>query len=379
MDRMIEKNKQWIEQTWIKLDKKLVEVAKRNKGKLPYTTKDGVYDDRGNKHIHWWTNGFWPGLMWLMYVGTKNEVYKEVAENGEELLDKAFENYEELYHDVGFMWLITSGVNYRLTGNKKSKNRTQIAAGALASRYNLQGQFIRAWNNWGQEDQSGWAIIDCMMNLPLLYWASKEANDPRFRYIAESHADKTIAHHIRPDGSAKHIVHYDINNGVEIEEIGGQGYGEGSSWSRGQSWALYGFILSYIHTGKQAYLDTAKKIAHYFIANVCDDWLPKCDFRSPNDPVVYDSTAGAIAACGLIEIAKAVPEYEQKIYIKAAINILKAMEEKFCDWSDNEDSILQMGTERYHTETARHIPIIYGDYYFAEAIYKLKGFDILFW
>lgn len=142
---------------------------------------------------------------------------------------------------------------------------------------------------------------------------------------------------------------------------------------------LYGFALSYIHTGKQEYLDTAKKIAHYFIACICDDYLPKCDFRSPNEPVIYDSTAGAIAACGLLEIAKNVPEHEKKIYFNAAVKMLKALEENFCNWEEDEDSILQMGTEAYHREEGKHIPIIYGDYYFVEAIYKLKGNTTLFW
>ena len=141
---------------------------------------------------------------------------------------------------------------------------------------------------------------------------------------------------------------------------------------------MYGFILSYIHTGKQEYLDTAKRVAHYFISCVCDDFLPKCDFRAPAEPVIYDTTAGACAACGLLEIANCVPEYEKPTYLRAAMNMLRAMEAGFCDWTEKEQSILQGGSEAYH-RSKHHIPIIYGDYYFAEAIYKLKGFDMLFW
>ncbi|MGL6173414.1 MAG: glycoside hydrolase family 88 protein [Cellulosilyticaceae bacterium] len=364
---------QWVNEVWDKIDQKLQYVVPKSKDKIPYTTIEGVHDDLSKSDVGWWTNGFWGGLMWLMYADTQNELYKEAAERNEVLLDAALANYDGLHHDVGFMWHITSGVNYRMTGNKQAKVRTLFAANVLAGRYNLKGQYLSAWNG----NRPGWAIIDSMMNIPLLYWASRETEDPRFRYIAESHADTTMENHVRPDGSVKHIVVYDHVNGGVLEEIGGQGFGEGSAWSRGQAWGLYGFTLSYIHTEKQEYLDTAKRIAHYFIANVCEDYVPKCDFRCPAEPVVYDSTAGAIAACGLIELAKIVPEYEKKLYFNAAINILKALEERCCNWEENEDSILQMGTERYGG--GEHKPIIYGDYYFVEALYKLRENKVLFW
>lgn len=377
MIKINEQTQNWVNEIWDKIDNKLTKVAPRTKDKLPYTTFDGVYNDFSQgESVNFWTNGFWPGMMWLMYVGTKKDMYMEVAKNGELLLDKAFENFDNLDHDVGFLWHISSGVNYKLTGSKKSRERALYAASVLASRYNLNGKYIRACR---EEGRQGWAIIDCMMNIPLLYWASKEISDSRFAQIAESHADTTIENHVRPDGSVKHVVVYDHINGGVLQEIGGQGYAEGSSWSRGQSWGLYGYALSYIHTGKIEYLDTAKRIAHYFIASVSDDYLPKCDFRSPETPVVYDSTAGAIAACGLIELARVVPEHESRMYLNAALNMLKEMEKNFCNWDENVDCILTMGTELYHSESAHHKSIIYGDYYFVEAIYKLKGFDMLFW
>lgn len=118
-------------------------------------------------------------------------------------------------------------------------------------------------------------------------------------------------------------------------------------------------------------------MAHYFIANVCDDYLPKCDFRAPDEPVIYDTTAGACAACGLIEIANNVGEFEKNIYLNPALKMLKEMEEKFCNWDENEDYILHGGTESY--TSGHHMPIIYGDYFFTEALYKLKGLKPLFW
>ncbi|MDO5396970.1 MAG: glycoside hydrolase family 88 protein [bacterium] len=366
----------WVDEVWNKIDSKLKVVAPLNKDKIPYTTVNGVYNDMASEDITWWTNGFWPGLMWLMYVGTKNDVYKEVAERSEELLDAAFGEYDTLHHDVGFMWHISSGVNYRLFGGKKSRVRTTIAADILASRYNAAGGFIRSWN----DDCTGWVIIDSMMNIPILYWASEEYKDDRFKHIAVNHANKVLKTHIRPDGSVNHIVSLDPSNGEVVETFGGQGYGVGSSWTRGQAWAIYGFALSYLHTGNQEYLDAAKRVAHYFIANVCDDWLPKVDFRSPEEPIIYDATAGACTACGLLEIAKAVPENEKRLYLNAAIKLLKAMDENLCNWSLEEQSILQKGTEAYVCRPqGKEVPIIYGDYYFTEAIYKLKGFEMLFW
>ncbi len=374
MKSLVEENKKWFNEVWEKLDKKLAAVAKRSFDKIPYTAVDGVHDDKSKEHISWWTNGFWPGLMWIMYDGTKKDVYKDTAINAEKILDGALEEYNGLHHDVGFMWHISSGLHYRLLGDKQSRVRTLYAANVLAGRYNIDGKFITAWNG---KSQQGWTIIDSMMNIPLLYWASREIGDARFERIAKAQADMAMRDHVRPDGSVVHIVSHDTQTGDVIETFGGQGYEVGSSWSRGQAWAVYGFALSYLHTGDEKYLDTAKKVANYFIAACCDDYLPKCDFRSPEEPVIYDSTAGAITACGLIELSKHVGEHEKGMYLNAAVKMLKAMEEKFCNWEENVDYIVGYGTERYGS--GEHMPIIYGDFYFAEAIYMLRGGEIKIW
>ena len=354
--------------------------AKRNADNIPYSvTKDGKFDTRGIDEPNWWTNGVWPALMWLMYVGTDNEMYKEIAQNAEDKLDRALEYPEKLSHDVSFLWNISSGVNYRLTGNIKSKRRWSIAAALMAGRYNTEGGFIRAWEAAPTESRAGYTIIDCLMNIPILYRAAKELGEPQYEYIAKHQADKTIEDHLRGDGSVVHIADHDLLDGHVIRTLGGQGYGVGSSWSRGQAWGIYGFMLSYIYTGEEKYLNAAKQIAHYFIASVCDDYLPKCDFRSPKEPVIYDSTAGAIAVCGLIEIARVVPEYEKSLYLNAAMNILKAMEAKFCNWDKEKDGILHFGTELYGEKSTHNIFIIYGDLFFAEALLKLKNVDFLLW
>ena len=376
--KVITENQKWIDDVWDKLDKKLSKTAVKSRDKIPYTTINGVHDDRKNEPLRW-TNGFWGGLMWLMYIATKKEDYKITAENAERLMDDAFLKMEEWHHDVGFMWHLTSGVNYRLTGNLASKSRNLIAAMSLMSRYNVDGNYIRCWNDWGGEDHSGWTIIDCMMNIPILYWASKELGDPRFTRVALRHADMSMREHVRPDGSVNHIVVHDTEKANTVLGIKkGQGYSETSCWSRGDSWALYGFILSYIHTKEKRYLDTAIKVADYFIKETeKTDWLPRVDFCQPKAPEIYDSTAGAIASCGLIELAKNVEADKQEKYLSAALNILKAMEQNWCDWSEENDSILQEGREAYSWGQNQHI--IYGDYYFTEAMLKLKGNDFLPW
>ena len=383
-EKIIADNKAWIDETFAKLDKKLSRTAVSSRNKIPYTTDaNGVHTDK-QADPHCWTNGFWGGLMWLMYNATKNEDYKLTAIESEKMMDEAFKNVEKLHHDVGFMWHILSGANYRLTGDMAARNKNIFMAMSLASRSNVEGDYIRSWNGWTKDDNTGWTIIDCMMNIPLLYWASEQIDDTRFGKLAIHYADMAMRDHVRPDGSINHIVVHDTENPGVINTLRGQGYDVGSTWSRGEAWALYGFILSYIHTGKAEYLDTAKKVAHYFITNVAStDWLPLCDFRAPASPVIYDSTAGAIAACGMIEIAKAVPEFEKDIYLNAAIKMLKAMDAAWCNYEDDFDAILTMGTERYERvgepSRGRHIPIIYGDYYFTEAILKLRGSEFLPW
>lgn len=206
-----------------------------------------------------------------MYHATRKEIYRKAAEGVEQKMDKALWSFTGLHHDVGFMWLHSAVADYRLTGSEESRNRGLLAASILAGRYNPAGRFIRAWNpdcvEKGQ-DCTGWIIVDSMMNIPLLYWASKETKDPRYFYIAQNHADTVRRTLVREDGSCGHIACLDPNTG-ELETIlAGQGYSETSCWSRGLSWILYGFALSYRYTGNLAYLDMAKKAAHYFISNI---------------------------------------------------------------------------------------------------------------
>ena len=367
-------DKAWLEDVAARLHTKMTyAVGKaREVDYIPYSTENGQWKP---VHIHWWTNGFWPATMWQMYLATKDELYRDEAIRTEKMLDVNLEDFEGLSHDVGFMWLIQSGVRYALEGNRDSYARTMKAAQHLACRYNPNG-FIRAWNGEGRQ---GWAIVDCMMNLPLLYWASEVSGDPRFRLIAMKHADTAMDVFVRPDGSCNHIIIFDAETGEVLDNPGGQGYESGSSWSRGQAWALYGFTLSYLHTGKQAYLDAAKRVANYFISQITDDYIPRCDFRQPAEPVLKDDTAGTVAAAGLLVLAQQLPELEAVTYYDVAVKMLRAMEKEDINWELNDPALLQRCTSAYHDIPGRHMTMNYADYYFVEAINMLRGQKMLFW
>ena len=383
---LILENRDWAYEIFSKVEAKMSKVTLRSRDKLA----DGVDSSFAHKSVPpiSWTSGFWGGLNVMLYNYTKNPAYLNTALRSEELLDEALGDYGELYHDVGFMWHILSGALYRLTGDENSKNRNLMAASALFSRFvmyeDAPGGFIRAWNHkWQGHAVENWSIIDCLMNLPILYWAAKEMEDDRFTRLAKAHADMALRDHLRPDGSIAHIAEHDRKSGELVATYGGQGYCVGSSWSRGQAWGLYGFTLSYLHTKEERYLEAAKKVANYFISNCCDDWLPRVDFRAPSEPVIYDSTAGACAACGLIELAKALPEGEGGMYMNAAINILKALEERFMDYDPAHDNMLGYGTVLYPNKPEQwrvvHISIIYADYFFTEALLKILGEEFLPW
>lgn len=363
-----------------KITLKIAAEAERLGEKIPYIPdSNGKYTDTDN--TCWWTNSFWAGMLWQLYHASGNELFRKTAECSEKRLDAALDDFENIDHDAGFLWLHTAGANYRLTGNKRSERRLLHAATLLAGRYNPDLEIIRAWDGqWMPgHDTAGGAIIDTMMNLPLLYLASEITGDPRFGSIAERHADTMLKYMLRPDGSANHQIVFDVKTGLITANPGGQGYASGSSWSRGQAWALYGYALSFLHTGKDRYLDAAKRAASYFISNIsATGYVPLADFRAPVEPVYYDTTAGVIAACGLLEIAERVSDDEKHMYMDGAIKILEALETKWCDFDPLTDGILDGGSVSYH-EKEHHHKIIYGDYFFTEAILRLSGKSFLIW
>jgi len=330
---------------------------------------DGIYDDMPTD---WWTSGFWPGMLWIMYDITGKEHYKHAAWNWDEKLESwLLYPTDDIHHDVGFQFLPTAVIKHTITKDTDALRRGIAAANYLASRYNPAGEFIRAWNS----DLYGWAIIDCMMNIPLLFWASRVTGDPRYKHIAVRHANTVLNYSIRADGTSRHILSFDPETGEFIEGLGGQGAGPDSAWSRGQGWALYGFVSAYKNTGDERYLQASKRVAHFFLSSLPEDRVPYWDFRLPSkEGQPRDSSAAAIAASGLLELAEAVPAVEGDLYRNGAIGILTSLTESYSSIDDfSRNSILNGATGHKPLEMYVDGSLIYGDYYYIEAIAKLLG------
>lgn len=366
----------WANEVLEKINQKMDVMIQRNRGKIPYSSNNSTYDNFAESDISWWTNGFFAGSLWQLYHENGQLKYRENAEIIEKMLDRALFEFLGLHHDVGFMWLHTAIANYRLTGNKESRVRGLHAANLLLSRYNAAGEYLVAWNC----AVPGWSIIDSMMNIPILYWASEELKDPRFHHVATKHANTLEKNLIRNDGSAGHIASFDPVSGQFVEMIRGQGYSASSAWSRGQAWGIYGFALSYRYTQEQHYLDTAKKIANYFIGNIAQNgYVPLVDFRGPVGTTKIDTSAGACAACGMLEIANHIEGAESAYYRNAAVLILKALVKEYADWDVDTDGILYGSSHSYHQKKETEIHLVYGDYFLIEGILRLLYKEFHIW
>lgn len=361
----------WTEEALACALSKIEKNKKRIGDKFPHVAYDGAYMEES---ASFWTSGFWPGLLWLYYGETGDGEALSLARHLEERLDEVLNGFVTLHHDVGFMWLPSAVIDYKLTGNEASRVRGLKAASHLAGRFNLKGQFIRAWTDEVNPESTGWAIIDCMMNLPLLFWCSKELKDPRFSQIARAHGDTVLKHFIRPDHTAAHIVSFDPWTGEKLEHLGGQGKGPDSAWSRGQAWAIYGMAVAYRETGKMEYLLAAENTANYFLSHLPEDRVPFWDFRTDKkDAFVLDSSASACAASGLLELSSLLEEEsQQKFYREQALEILKSLYENYFDASEESQAMLLKGTVNYAKKKHVNVPIIYGDYFFTEALIKLR-------
>ena len=342
-------------------------------GIIPYKSENGhwiasPFDGNGG-----WTGGFWPALMWQLYAADQDESFLLEARRVEKLLTDEFRVFEHLNHDVGFMYLLSCGADYKLTGDARACTDTLHAASLMMGRFNPVG-YIRAWNH---PSQMGYAIIDCMMNLSLLFWASEKTGDPRFYKVAKIHADTTLQEFLRPDGSVSHIVEFDPATGARVRELPGQGYALGSQWSRGQAWGLYGFTLAYLNTKDEKYLDAAVRIAANFTAHIRPDGLTDCDFCQPDTEERIDNIAGAVAACGLMELHRVTGD---RVHQDSALRLVDGLLDNCCDWSPDHCGVLTRCTASYHDDGAgRHTNITYGDYFLTEALAKINGTDPMLW
>ncbi|SFS86871.1 glycoside hydrolase family 88 protein [Paenibacillus sp. 453mf] len=355
---------------WEQICRKVDAVLPRMADKCPHVAQsDGIYDDT---RLDWWTSGFWPGILWIMHDMTGEQRYKDASWSWDERMERLFLTENRYDHDVGFQFLPTAVIKHTITGDKDGARRGLFAANFLAGRFNLKGNFIRAW----KADKTGWSIVDTAMNLSLLFWAAKESQDPRFMHVAKAHADTVVRHFIREDGSAYHIVRFHPETGERADAIGGQGAAPDSAWSRGAAWALYGMTNAYTHTGDESYLRAAQRVANFFIAHLPEDGVPYWDFRADEEEggIPRDSSAGACAASGLIDLAGHLPDQEGRGYLAAAERILGSLYQSYGTWDNSaHEGMLLQGTGNRPADENVNVSLIYGDYFFVEATAKLNG------
>ena len=336
-----------------------------------FAHKEGFYEI-GN-----WTSSFFTGMALLAWRETEDEYFlNQVLRLAPFYREKVFNRYLDTHHDLGFLASLYSVALYKLTGDKQHREVGLRAAEVLAQRFNEKGNFIRAWGRMDENDPqfpASMAIIDCLMNLPLLYWASAETGDRKYHQIAVRHADTVLKNFIRPDDSVIHAFHFDLETGSPIGPDNHCGFSPDSYWARGAAWGIYGFALSYSHTRDERYLQASVRLAKKFITEPLIDGVPLWDFRLPSDrPQVPDASASAITACGIQELAK---------HQAADAELLAAKDrllERICraDYLDADPNCPGILKSAYGDKPAYSS---WGDYYLMEAVSReLKG-EETFW
>ncbi|UCD37805.1 MAG: glycoside hydrolase family 88 protein [Fidelibacterota bacterium] len=330
------------------------------------TLSDGSWGTRSSSS---WTSGFFPGCLWYLYEHTSNHMWKSWARSWTAGVEP--EQYNTGTHDVGFMIYCSAGNGYRLTGDEHYRAVILRAAQSLTTRYNPTVGCIRSWDN-----RTFPVIIDNMMNLELLFWASKNGGDTTWYDMAVSHALRTMEDHVRADGSTYQIVDYNPVSGAIIQKETSQGYQTESTWARGQSWGLYGFTMTYRETGDDCFLNTAKKLADYVIDHLPGDNVPYWDYEAPEIPSEEkDASAAAIAASGLLELCALVPEDSLEVkYRNAAESILGSLvSDSYLAEGSISHGILLHGVGNHNKGTEVDVSLIYADYYFIEALLRYEA------
>jgi unsaturated chondroitin disaccharide hydrolase len=330
-----------------------------------------------------WTSSFWTGMLWLAYDITGDLKYKSAA-------DIQIESYKKRLddrictdtHDLGFLYTLSCVASYKLTGDESAKDTAIAAAKILATRYFEKAGIIQAWGDLNDPAQRGRMIIDCLMNLPLLYWASQVTGDNRFYEIAKIHAGQSAKHLIREDASCYHTYYMDVETGLPKYGKTQQGYSDESCWARGQAWAIYGFILSYIYTKDKLYLERSVITADYFLNRLPKDFVCYWDLTFTDGSEERDSSAAAIACSGLMELAKHIPDNDEKksAYINASLAILNSLIKEFT----SENTALSNGVllhSVYSKPANEGVDecTIWGDYFYFESLVRLYKDWILYW
>lgn len=323
-----------------------------------------------------WISGFFPANIWFLYEYTRDPKWLDMARRRTAPLD-TLRRYTKT-HDLGFMVGCPCAAAYRLTGEEAYRQLLIDASDALLTRFSPAVGLIRSWDNKNGDPNPYRVIIDNMMNLEMLFTVSKLTGDKRYYDIAVCHADNTLKNHFRPDNSCFHIVCYDAETGRVTGQRGGQGYSAASAWSRGQSWALYGFTMCYRETGDPRYLDRAVKCAEYFInhPHLPEDLVPYWDYDAPGIPdEPRDASAAAITASALLELAKYAPGKEKSYYGIARKILTSLASDRYLIPAGKKCGFLidhSVGSKPSGSQV--DVPIIYGDYYFLEALLRLKNY-----
>lgn len=365
------------------------EVVKANLEK--YTTKfqssntfDGFYEATENVE---WTTGFWTGVIWLAYEHTGDEAFKNAALiQVDSFLKRIEEKIDVNHHDMGFLYSLSCVAAYKLTGSETAKKAALLAADHLAERYREVGKFLQAWGNVGEAKEYR-LIIDCLLNLPILYWATEVTGDRSYAEKAENHIRTAMKCVVRPDNSTYHTHFIDMETGEPTHGVTHQGNRNNSAWARGQAWGVYGIALSYRYLKNPEYVDLFCRVTDYFIEHLPEDLVPYWDFdfdTGSDEP--RDSSAAAITICGILEMAKYLDKEKADKYLDAADKMLRALMDH-CANTDMSVSngLLLHGTyardSKENTCTNRGVDECntWGDYFYMEALIRLSKDWELYW
>lgn len=327
-----------------------------------------------------WTTGFWTGELWLAYENSNDSVFKEAAlRQVDSFLNRIENHIDTEHHDMGFLYSPSCVAAYQLTGSETGKKAALLAADNLIARFQPKGQFIQAWGPLGAADNYR-LIIDCLLNLPLLYWATETTGDAKYADIAKRHIKTALKLVMRPDSSTFHTYFFDPETGLPTRGVTAQGYRDGSAWSRGQAWGIYGVALSYQYVRDPDYLTIFEQLTDFFIAHLPENLIPYWDFDfTDGSDEPRDSSASAIAICGMLEMAKYLPSEKAAHYTHIAKQLLQALV-THCAVSDPAVSNGQLlhGTyarkSAFNTVRNRGVDECntWGDFYYFEALTRLS-------
>ncbi|MCK4733831.1 MAG: glycoside hydrolase family 88 protein [Methanophagales archaeon] len=323
---------------------------------FPHITENGKWTTTEDGY---WTGGFWVGMLLLVYKITGDERYKAEAYNWAKRLEN---RKNDKTFDLSFLFYPSFVLGYDITGDRYFRKVALEAAETLSTLFHEKASFV--YNKI--DEKIGRTIIDAMPDLQLLWWAYEETGGERFYEVARTHSMRTVDEFIRDDYSTVHVIDFDLETGELQRKITVQGYSDDSCWSRGQAWAIYGFTLAYKHTRDELFLRTAEKLAEYFIKNLPEDYVPYWDFNDPKKEL-RDSSAAAIASSGLLDLSAL---SGKKGFRDVAINILSSLCDNYlCE--EEKDGILKHGCFHKPEEKGADESLIWGDYYFIEAIMKM--------